>query len=315
MTETFEALGHFIIALAFTVLSVYAHNKQRELRRTTQRARLLYRIILAVALFGCWVNVSWLAYNLSVLQVAPSLGALVHGLTYVSILLVVLVVAILIHFKPTIDAGAQTKRRILAIGAHPDDIEIACGGTLARLRSEGHIVHGLVLTRGGRGGNPLVRQNEARNGAWILGLHELTLHDLSDTRLADERGFVRQRIEEKIQEFQPDLIFTHSANDQHEDHRVIHEATVQAGRRVNTILCYESPSVTPDFKPNLFIEIGKYLDIKIESIREHLDQARKPYMDEAYIRAQARVRGEQAKTQYAEGFEIRRALMMEGGIL
>ncbi|GAB4449670.1 MAG: PIG-L family deacetylase [Anaerolineales bacterium] len=315
MSQTFESLGHFIIALAFAILSVYAHNKQMELRRTTQRARLLYRVILTVALFGCGVNVGWLAYNLSVLQAAHLLGALVHGLSYVSVLLIMMVVVVLIHFKPMIQADLHKTRRILAIGAHPDDIEIACGGTLARLRSEGHIVHGLVLTRGGRGGNPLVRQNEARNGAWILGLHELTLHDLSDTRLANEREVVRQRIEEKIQEFQPDLIFTHSANDQHEDHRVIHEATVQAGRRVNTILCYESPSVTPDFKPNLFIEIGKFLDIKIESIREHVDQARKPYMDEGYIRAQARVRGEQAKTQYAEGFEIRRALMMEGGIL
>jgi len=223
-----------------------------------------------------------------------------------------LVIAVLVRSQP-VRPQANRPRRILAIGAHPDDIEIACGGTLARLRDEGHQVKALILTLGDRGGDGHIRRLEAANGARFLGLNELTQLNLPDTCL--EMDPVRQAIEDKIAAFHPDIVLTHSEHDRHQDHRIVHHATLQAARRVNTILCYESPSTTLDFRPELFIEIGDYVDVKIESIREHRNQARKPYVDDALVRAQALVRGEQAKTRYAEGFEIQRALVMSGGML
>ncbi|MBK8985145.1 MAG: PIG-L family deacetylase [Chloroflexi bacterium] len=312
MTEQLNAFGHLLIILAFIILLIDIRRNQRTLRRTIRHSRWVYRTILAVAVFSGLANGVWLIYFAADLEVHTALGWSLSSLTHLSILLLVFTVAVLIRSK-LVGERVEGRRRILAIGAHPDDLEIACGGTLARLCDEGHLVAGLILTHGSQGGDSLIRQMEAQNGASFLGLHDFTLLNLPDTNL-DLDG-VRQAIEEKVQAFRPDIIFTHSEHDQHQDHQIIHQATLQAGRRVNTILCYESPSTTLDFKPSLFIEIGDYVDVKIESIREHQNQARKAYMDAALVRSQARVRGEQTKTHYAEGFEVRRALMMEGGIL
>ena len=312
MTEHFNAFGHVLIILAFVALVIDIRRNQRQLYRTTKRGRWLYGAILVVATFSCLANIVWLVYFAANRELNPALSWWLSLFTHVSILLMIFVMTVLVRFKLASTRAGKT-RRILAIGAHPDDLEIACGGTLARLCDEGHLVAGLILTHGSQGGDALVRQLEARNGANFLGLHDFTLLNLPDTNL--DLDAVRQAIEEKVQSFGPDIIFTHSEHDQHQDHQIIHRATLQAGRRVNTILCYESPSTTLDFKPSLFFDIGDYVDIKIESIREHHNQARKAYMDAVLVRSQARVRGEQTKTSYAEGFEVRRALMMEGGIL
>lgn len=312
MTEQLDVYGHLIIVAAFVALIIDTKRNQRQLRRSTKRGRVLYTLILLISLFSILANGLWLAAYQADLELNGILLSWLSAVSHATILSLLLVITILVRFK-TLNRREGQVRRILAIGAHPDDLEIACGGTLSRLCDEGHEVVGLILTHGSQGGDSQVRQIEAHNGARFLGLSELTLHNLPDTRL--DLPTVRQIIEEKVQTFAPDIIFTHSQHDQHQDHQIIYQATLQAGRRVHTILCYESPSTTLDFKPDLFVEIGDYVDIKIESIREHRNQSRKAYVDAALVRAQARMRGEQTKTHYAEGFEIRRALLMEGGIL
>ena len=167
---------------------------------------------------------------------------------------------------------------------------------------------GLVLTSGERGGNVAVRPNEAERGARFLGLNSVRVMTFKDTCLKEQTIELVQTIEETVKLLNPDIIFTHSANDQHQDHQAVHEATLRAARNHSAILCYESPSVTKSFQPALFVDINNYVDIKIASIKEHRDQRTKPYMTPERVRGVAVFRGGQAKIRYAEGFEVVRVL-------
>ena len=128
---------------------------------------------------------------------------------------------------------------------------------------------------------------------------------LSNPPLISQSPQIVRVIEDAIAEFSPDLIFTHSRHDLHQDHQVVYECTLRAARNARTtILSYESPSVTQDFIPVYFLDVDDYVDVKIAAIEKHWDQHKKPYMDPELIRSKLAVRGSQAKVKYAEGFEI-----------
>lgn len=200
------------------------------------------------------------------------------------------------------------RRRVLAVGAHPDDLELACGATLAKLVDTGHEVRGLVMSSGEVGGNPGLRPAEAQRGASFLGLSALRVHHFPDTRLDTVGNEMVRAIEDAIKEFEPDVIFTHSAHDQHQDHYAVHQATLRAARAHHSILCFESPSVTRDFDPSVFVNIDGYVDVKVEAVLAHRDQTGKPYMTPGRVRGMAAFRGAQAKNTNAEAFEPVRLL-------
>lgn len=197
-----------------------------------------------------------------------------------------------------------TARTYLAVGAHPDDLEIACGGTLSRLCDEGHHVHAIIMSDGRAGGDNGVRPDEARTGASTMGLCSIEIHSLTDTMLDHHSVEMVQIIEEKINQIHPDVIFTHSIHDQHQDHQAVHLAVLRAARKHPSILCYESPSVTSEFSPQLFVDITNYLDIKVKAVADHRDQAGKRYLRHDRLRGTANFRGAQGKVELAEGFEV-----------
>lgn len=205
-------------------------------------------------------------------------------------------------------------RRVLAIGAHPDDLELACGATLATLVDRGHEVHAIVMTAGSVGGDAGTRPDEARAGASFLGLKSIEVNDLPDTQLEQVPNQMIKRIEAAINRVQPHIILTHSVHDQHQDHHAVHLATLRAARHHHSILCYESPSVTRDFNPGVFIEVDDYTDVKVEAIAAHRDQAGKPYMTAQVVKGITAFRGRQAKRTHAEGFEAVRLLATETGV-
>lgn len=132
--------------------------------------------------------------------------------------------------------------------------------------------------------------------------------DFADTRLAEQELEMTLQIEAAIERFAPDIVLTHSPNDQHQDHVATHRATMRAARRHHSILCYESPSATQDFRPAVFVDIEDYLEVKVAAVALHADQRRKPYLTPERVRGIASFRGGQAKTRHAEGYEPMRML-------
>lgn len=206
---------------------------------------------------------------------------------------------------------AQTSsapRRVLAIGAHPDDLELGCGGTLAKLSDSGHEVRALVMSDGRQGGDGQVRPDEAVVGGAFLGAASTQVVGLPDTRLSEVGNEMVAAIEAAVRRFNPDVVLTHSANDQHQDHKAVHDATLRAARRHPSILCYESPSATRAFDPSFFVDVSDHLDVKVMAIAKHRDQADKPYMAPGRVRSVAAFRGAQARRGFAEAFEPVRML-------
>lgn len=213
-----------------------------------------------------------------------------------------------LRLVPERGVDSQPMPVVLAIGAHPDDLELACGGTLAKLAEVGYDVHAMVMSHGQVGGNPDLRPSEARAGGELLGLTDVQVLDFPDTELSLHNVGMVKAIEVRMDKLDPTVVLTHSEHDHHQDHHAVHFATMRAARRHPSILCFESPSTTRGFDPSLYVDIADFLDVKICAVELHGDQSGKPYMSAHRIRGIAAFRGAQAKTVFAEGFEVVRLL-------
>jgi LmbE family N-acetylglucosaminyl deacetylase len=302
-----ELIGHLMTVLALISVAAYVLLRRRALRRTVRRAPFVYWLALVTSLALTVVNLAHLIRMIGSPAAAHASPWLDLVAEYVTLVVQSLTVLLLIAWKvmPELHTG---RRCILAVGAHPDDIELACGATLAKLHDAGHRIRGLVLTHGEQGGSAETRPNEARSGASFLGLESVQVMDFQDTRLGEQELEVLAAIEGAIRECKPDLIFTHSSHDLHQDHQAVHRATLRAARNHSSILCYESPSATGEFDPTFFVDVSDYIEVKIESVKEHWDQRGKPYVHSERMHGVALFRGSQAKTRYAEGFETVRIL-------
>ncbi len=199
--------------------------------------------------------------------------------------------------------GTSTRERILAVGAHPDDIEIGAGGTLLAHRVAGDSVTILTLSGGARGGDAAERRTEAEAAAAIVGAR-LLMEDLEDTRIREGDPTV-SIIERVIGEVKPTIMYTHSINDVHQDHRNTHSAAMVAGRRVPYVLCFQSPSATIDFRPSRFVSIEAVMDGKLEAIAAFDSQATtREYLDEGLLRATARYWARFGGGSAVEPFEV-----------
>jgi LmbE family N-acetylglucosaminyl deacetylase/CheY-like chemotaxis protein len=204
-------------------------------------------------------------------------------------------------------AKKQRRRRcVLAIGAHPDDIEIGCGGTLARLADEGAQIIGLTLSRGAFGGQADDRVREAQAAARVFGAICIVA-DLPDRQISSAHPTIGV-IEDILKQYEVTHVYTHSANDMHQDHRSVHAATLVACRNVANVFCYQSPSTTVAFSPNLFSEIKPFINQKLAAIAAHGTQAStRVYLEPEHIRATAIYWGRFCGYGMAEPFEAIRA--------
>lgn len=181
----------------------------------------------------------------------------------------------------------RPRETVLAIGAHPDDVEIGAGGILAAHADAGDRITILTLSRGARGGDADHRQNESLASAELLGAR-LFLQDLADTEIPNSGATVRL-IEEVVRDVQPTVVYTHSGHDRHQDHRAVSEATIAATRRVPTVACYQSPSATIDYRPTRFVRIERFLERKLELLRCFDSQtAGRDYLSPEFVTATAR---------------------------
>jgi LmbE family N-acetylglucosaminyl deacetylase len=293
----------FSILVSLIVL-FYIYRRRSEIIRSTQNINRVFALIIGVTVVILILNTVHLileattdpdnAFNNTVDLVA-TYGNLIGQS---SILLYLLTSKIVIEKNPI-------PGKVLVIGAHPDDIEIAAGASIAKLHDAGFEVHALVLSHGDRNGNSDASLTESEIGAQFLELDKVMVMNFQDTQMQGQANEIVNAIDGIIREYEPDMIFTHSRHDLHEDHQTVYEATLRAAHdQRTTILCYESPSATDEFVPIYYIDVCGYVDVKIEAIRKHWDQRKKPYMNPDLIRSKMNFRGIQAKIDYAEGFEV-----------
>lgn len=194
--------------------------------------------------------------------------------------------------------------KVLALAAHPDDIEIGCGGTLAEYVRRGAEVHLFVATDGGLGGDAEVRRSEQLASAAILGLTEVHWGGFRDTELNSE-GKLLRALEDQVRAIKPDIVFMNSHEDTHQDHRALARAANSATRYVPNVLAYETPT-SLDFDPHVFMDIQATLSLKIDALNAHASQVERTNISGVSIveiaMATARFRGVQAKMSAAEGF-------------
>ncbi|MDA7662510.1 PIG-L family deacetylase [Pirellulaceae bacterium] len=205
--------------------------------------------------------------------------------------------------------GNHQITKILALGAHPDDIEIGCGGAIldAISRNPKLQFHWEVFS-----GNP-TRKIEATSSAQaILGSTQSSIHinDFQDSYFPDEWSQIKKRFGAIATTFQPDLILTHHLEDRHQDHRVLAELTWNTFRN-HLILEYEIPKYEGDLLPkNCYIGFNKSIaKKKTDLLITHFgSQREKKWFDVEVFQGLMRVRGIESTdcTDYAEAFYCRK---------
>lgn len=195
---------------------------------------------------------------------------------------------------------------ILALGAHPDDIELGCGGLLLKAARSGHKIFMGVLTRGGASGDPVVRSEELIRSARTIGATKLWIDNFGDTKLQVDDALINH-LEYFIHKADPDVILTHSIRDYHHDHRAVAECSIEAGRYSQNVLAYEMP-VTKNFKPQVYYDISDVMQEKIELIQIFWSQQTKLFTKANSIRGLAEYRALQSRLNTSinavEAFEI-----------
>lgn len=208
--------------------------------------------------------------------------------------------------------------KILAIGAHLDDIEIACGGTLAKAIDAGHAVKVLIMSKSGYTNKEgaVQRSDEVAVSEGIEALNTLGIRDIEildfPTKDIPFHSDVVNAIDVCMSEFDPDIIFTHHPFDTHQAHEGVAKATIAAARRRNTVFFYEP--ITPSgrsyvpFKPSMYVDIGSSLDKKIESLRCHKSEYNKFGAEDWIegVRCRCGFRGYEIGVKFAEAFETLR---------
>jgi two-component system, NtrC family, response regulator HydG len=199
-------------------------------------------------------------------------------------------------------ARSEHRETVLAIGAHPDDVEIGAGGTLAAHGEAGDGLAILTLSRGAIGGDMDKRAREAQQAAGMLGAR-LFLRDLEDTHIPEGNPTIAM-IEEVVAEIRPTVVYTHSLHDLHQDHRSVYRAAMVACRKVGRVRCFQSPSATIDYRPTYFVTVDDYIGRKLKVIDAFSSQASiRDYMEPELITATARYWARYATGTFAEPFE------------
>lgn len=214
-----------------------------------------------------------------------------------------------LQFDPPSGAGLN----ILALGAHCDDIEIGCGGTLLKLIDQGRVQH---ITWVVFASNETRKQEALSSAAQFLeGIQSKAIHvfDYRDAFLSFSAMEIKERFESIKASINPDIVFTHYRDDRHQDHRLISDLTWNTFRD-HFILEYEIPKYDGDLGiPQCFShlspdQVHKKIDILMQSF---VSQQNKHWFDQETFLALLRIRGLEsaAHSKYAEAFHSRKWLL------
>lgn len=212
--------------------------------------------------------------------------------------------------------GEPPLRRLLAVGAHADDIEIGCGATLLQLTRAQPSIEVIWVVLGASGDRAVEAQRSAET--FLAGAPTTTIlvRDFRDGYFPALAADVKDLFEELKGQFEPDLIFTHARQDLHQDHRVVCELTWNTWRN-HLVMEYEIPKFDGDLgSPNVFVPVPAELAAE----KAHLitagfpSQGGKHWFDEELFLSLMRIRGMEcaSPSRYAEAFGVRKLALHVG---
>ena len=226
----------------------------------------------------------------------------------------VIVIFILLSLPLFVLAGEkwlQGYKKVLVIGAHPDDPESMCAGTMLKLKEMGAEVVAVYLTSGEAGivGKTheearSIRQNEARKACELMGVRAIFLTQIDGNSEVNKERYAEMKA--LIEAEQPDMVITHWPIDSHRDHRVcsilVYDAWRMTGRGFDLYYSEVMTGMqTQNFTPTLWVDITDYRDKKIEAYLCHESQELEGAVKE-YHDTMERMRGMECQAKYAEAF-------------
>jgi len=208
-------------------------------------------------------------------------------------------------------ANRYSGKTVVAIGAHPDDLEIGIGGTLAKLRQHGaHVV--MCVASIPRDYD--VRIEEARRGAEVLGCELKILMDGGPQRIEDVKTCdLVGMLDDMIREYKPAAVLTHSKADFHNDHLLIYQACLPTQRLAYfDFFSYHPTNCRPvpiAFHPTAYVDVSDTIDAKMHAITAHASQFGGRGLDTEMYREFAHVQGRMIGVPYAEGLDVQRMVL------
>jgi LmbE family N-acetylglucosaminyl deacetylase len=206
----------------------------------------------------------------------------------------------------------QGWRRVLVLGAHTDDGEFGCGGTMARLveaNAEVRYVAFSIATRSlPEAFPPDALAREVREATVEIGLPEtaLTVHNFDVRTFPTHRQEILELLVGLWEEWQPEVVFQPSLNDVHQDHQVVAAEGLRAFKRT-TVLGYEIPWNNFDFSYQAYVALEeRHVERKIAALKRYESQQHRRYINPEYIRNVARTHGVNVNRDFAEVFQVYR---------
>jgi LmbE family N-acetylglucosaminyl deacetylase len=202
-------------------------------------------------------------------------------------------------------------KTVLAVGAHADDVELAVGGTMARLRRGGARVVMVVISLPG---DYKTRLREAQHAADILGCELRVLMADGTKRIEDLKSYeLVAMIDREVKELAPAAMLTHGPSEFHRDHVLVHEACVSSQRlRYFDFFTYHPNFCRPvpvAFHPRAYVDITETIETKMRAIEAHQSQFNCRGLGIDIYRDIARLNGRMVGVQYAEGLDVGRMLL------
>ena len=201
-------------------------------------------------------------------------------------------------------------KSILVFGAHPDDLEIGMGGTIAKLSAMGYEVQPIIATLPNfvKSDTKEGRKTESILSAKVMGCKPPVFLDLSPDEMTFGRKFI-SLIDSLVTKYKPDSVFTQWYGDSHQDHQILTKSVISACRDQDNLFMYETTipgGITENsFRPQLFVDISDTLDTKKNALECFESQFVR--CGEIWIPAiigRCSYRGYQINSKYAEAFEV-----------
>jgi len=175
--------------------------------------------------------------------------------------------------------------KILAIGAHFDDVELNCAGTLLRAKNAGAEIHLVVCTRGERGGKYKERKAEQEKVNKAMGYKTVEYFSLRDTSLMHGQILI-DSIDYMVRKIKPTHVVTHYEEDFHQDHAAVSKSVKSVNRyNLFSTITFPSQDSKQPFPANLYVDISDFFFEKMSVLKNYKSQLHRPWFSEETIRS------------------------------